>query len=65
VYDSLVCHIDGIENEIIVQIIVAFIEFNYDEAVVPFVLEQEYYQLLLRLFESARYSDSDSNWFIN
>jgi len=32
---------DGIENEIIVQIIGAFIEFNNDEAVVPFVLEQE------------------------
>jgi len=40
VYDLLVFHMDGIENEIILQNFGAFLKFNIDEAVVLFVLEQ-------------------------
>ena len=39
VYDSLVCHMEGIENDIILQLIGAFVEFS-NEAVVPFIVEQ-------------------------
>ena len=40
VYDSLVYPMNGIENDIIMQLIGAFLEFNNGEAIVPFILEQ-------------------------
>jgi len=38
---NILGHMNGIENEIIVQIIGAFLEFNNDVAFVPLVLELE------------------------
>jgi hypothetical protein len=41
VYDSLVRHMDDIDNDIILQLIGAFLNPTDEEAVVPFIIEQE------------------------
>jgi hypothetical protein len=41
VYDSLVRHMDGIQEDIILQLVGTFLDHQAEEAIVPFVLEQE------------------------